>query len=55
MNESKITASHLRRTAVIYVRQFSLTQVDRNKESTARHTTWSPARKRWAGRRRRSA
>ena len=36
MNESKITASHRRRTAVIYVRQSSLTQVDRNKESTAR-------------------
>ena len=36
MTESKITASHLRRTAVIYVRQSSVTQVDRNKESTAR-------------------
>ncbi len=36
MSESKITASHLRRTAVIYVRQSSLAQVDRNKESTAR-------------------
>ena len=36
MNESKITASHLRRTAVIYVRQSSLTQVERNTESTAR-------------------
>ena len=36
MTESKITASHRRRTAVIYVRQSSVTQVDRNKESTAR-------------------
>jgi DNA invertase Pin-like site-specific DNA recombinase/transposase-like protein len=37
MSESgKITASHLRRTAVIYVRQSTLTQVDRNRESTAR-------------------
>src|SRR6476646_3178222 len=36
MNESKITAAPLRRTAVIYVRQSSLAQVDRNKESTAR-------------------
>ena len=36
MTDSKITASHRRRTAVIYVRQSSVTQVDRNKESTAR-------------------
>jgi DNA invertase Pin-like site-specific DNA recombinase len=36
MTESKITASHLRRTAAIYVRQSTLAQVDRNKESTAR-------------------
>jgi DNA invertase Pin-like site-specific DNA recombinase len=36
MNESTVTAAHLRRTAVIYVRQSSLAQVDRNKESTAR-------------------
>jgi DNA invertase Pin-like site-specific DNA recombinase len=37
MSESgKITASHLRRTAVIYVRQSTLAQVDRNRESTAR-------------------
>jgi DNA invertase Pin-like site-specific DNA recombinase len=32
----KITASHLRRPAVIYVRQSTLAQVDRNRESTAR-------------------
>ena len=36
MSESKVTAAHLRRTAVIYVRQSSLAQVDRNRESTAR-------------------
>jgi DNA invertase Pin-like site-specific DNA recombinase len=32
----KVTASHLRRSAVIYVRQSTLAQVDRNRESTAR-------------------
>jgi len=37
MNEpGKITASHLARTAVIYVRQSTLIQVERNTESTAR-------------------
>jgi DNA invertase Pin-like site-specific DNA recombinase len=36
MTESKVTAAHRRRTAVIYVRQSSLAQVDRNTESTAR-------------------
>ena len=37
MNESgKITASHLSRAAVIYVRQSTLIQVERNRESTAR-------------------
>ena len=37
MSESgKITASHLSRTAVIYVRQSTLIQVERNTESTAR-------------------
>jgi hypothetical protein len=37
MSESgKITASHLSRTAVIYVRQSTLVQVERNTESTAR-------------------
>ncbi|MFD0585003.1 recombinase family protein [Dactylosporangium darangshiense] len=33
---SKITGSHLRRAAVIYVRQSTLAQIDRNRESTAR-------------------
>jgi len=32
----KISASHLSRTAVIYVRQSTLIQVERNTESTAR-------------------
>ena len=32
----KITLSHRRRSAVIYVRQSTLAQVERNKESTAR-------------------
>ncbi len=32
----KVSASHLRRTAIIYVRQSTLVQVDRNRESTAR-------------------
>jgi len=33
---TRITASHLSRTAVIYVRQSTLAQVERNRESTAR-------------------
>jgi DNA invertase Pin-like site-specific DNA recombinase len=36
MNEGKVTASHLRRIAAIYVRQSTLAQVERNTESTAR-------------------
>jgi DNA invertase Pin-like site-specific DNA recombinase len=36
MSERKITISHLRRAAVIYVRQSTLAQVERNIESTAR-------------------
>jgi hypothetical protein len=36
MSELKVTASHLRRAAVVYVRQSTLAQVDRNRESTAR-------------------
>ena len=34
--QGKITASHLSRTAVIYVRQSTLMQVERNTESTLR-------------------
>ena len=33
---SKITASHRSRAAVIYVRQSTLAQLERNRESTAR-------------------
>ena len=36
MSELKVTAVHLRRAAVVYVRQSTLAQVDRNRESTAR-------------------
>jgi DNA invertase Pin-like site-specific DNA recombinase len=36
MSELKVTAAHLQRTAVVYVRQSTLAQVDRNRESTAR-------------------
>src|ERR1700758_5351570 len=36
MGELKVTASQLRRTAVIYVRQSTMTQVARNTESTLR-------------------
>jgi DNA invertase Pin-like site-specific DNA recombinase len=36
MSEVKVTASHRRRVAVIYVRQSTLAQVERNTESTAR-------------------
>ena len=36
MNKSKITTDHLRRCAVVYVRQSSSTQVENNRESTAR-------------------
>jgi DNA invertase Pin-like site-specific DNA recombinase len=36
MSDRKITVSHLRRAAVVYVRQSTLAQVQRNTESTAR-------------------
>ena len=36
MSERKVTASHRSRAAVIYVRQSTLLQVERNRESTAR-------------------
>jgi DNA invertase Pin-like site-specific DNA recombinase len=36
MSELTVTAAHLRRAAVVYVRQSTLAQVDRNRESTAR-------------------
>jgi DNA invertase Pin-like site-specific DNA recombinase len=36
MSEGKVTTSHLARTALVYVRQSSLSQVEHNRESTAR-------------------
>ena len=36
MSEAKITAAHLRRGAVVYVRQSTIAQLTRNRESTAR-------------------
>ena len=36
MSDGKITRGHLRRSAVVYVRQSTLAQVERNRESTAR-------------------
>jgi DNA invertase Pin-like site-specific DNA recombinase/transposase-like protein len=36
VSESKVSAAHLRRAAVVYVRQSTLTQVSHNRESTAR-------------------
>jgi DNA invertase Pin-like site-specific DNA recombinase len=36
LRDLKVTAAHLRRVAVVYVRQSTLAQVDRNRESTAR-------------------
>ncbi len=50
----KITASHLSRTAVIYVRQSTLAQVQRNTESTARQYDLAGRAASWAGRRARS-
>ena len=36
MSESKLTASHLRRSAFVYLRQSTLAQIERNLESTTR-------------------
>ena len=36
MSEPKITTAHLRRAAMIYVRQSTMAQISRNRESTAR-------------------
>ena len=50
MSELKVTAAHLRRAAVVYVRQSTLAQVDRNRESTARQYELVARAERWAGR-----
>ncbi len=36
MSETKISAAHLRRAAVVYVRQSTMAQIARNRESTTR-------------------
>ena len=36
MSEPKVTAAHLRRAAVVYVRQSTVAQLSRNRESTTR-------------------
>ena len=36
MSEAKVTVAHRRRAAVVYVRQSTVSQVSRNRESTAR-------------------
>src|ERR1700758_2169611 len=36
MSEAKVTAGHLRRAAVVYVRQSTMAQIARNRESTTR-------------------
>jgi DNA invertase Pin-like site-specific DNA recombinase len=36
MNSDKITSTHLNRSACVYIRQSTLSQVERNRESTAR-------------------
>ena len=51
---SKVTAAHLSRRAVLYVRQSSLKQVIHNTESAAASTTCAARRSRWAGQRTRS-
>ena len=36
MSESKVSAAQLRRAAVVYVRQSTMAQLSRNRESTTR-------------------
>jgi DNA invertase Pin-like site-specific DNA recombinase len=47
VSELKVTATHLRRAAVVYVRQSTLAQVDRNRESTARQYDLVARAERW--------
>ena len=49
MSEFKVTAAHLRRAAVVYVRQSTLAQVDRNRESTARQYDLVAGPSGWVG------
>ena len=48
-NHTKITSSHLSRAAAIYVRQSTLAQVERNRESTARQYDLVARAQGWAG------
>jgi hypothetical protein len=41
---AKISEQHRRRRAVVYVRQSTLAQVERNVESAARQSRWSSGR-----------
>ena len=47
---SKIAATHLRRVAVVYVRQSSASQLERNRESTDRQYALVERRWAWGGR-----
>ena len=47
--ESKVTSSHLERTAIVYIRQSSLMQVREHTESTPASTGWPSWRPGWAG------
>lgn len=44
---SKITAEHLHRGAIVYVRQSTLGQVLEHTESSAANTRWQNRRDRW--------
>ena len=50
MSDPKVTPSQLRRSAVVYVRQSTLAQVERNRESTARQYDLVARPSGWAGR-----
>jgi len=49
MSESKLTASHLRRSAVVYVRQSTLAQIAATGSPPPASTTRSRGRWSWAG------
>jgi DNA invertase Pin-like site-specific DNA recombinase len=48
-DHDKITAMHLRRAAFVYIRQSPATQVEHNRESTARQYALADARWNWVG------
>ena len=49
-NHQKVTASHLRRDAYLYVRQSTVRQVFENTESTGASTVCGSVRWHWVGR-----